>query len=98
MIEFELVRDPNRPPSVQIIKTVAEEKGTSPVDLPPLHDCVEVEALDILLRHSEGPFEMLFRYAGCWVLIENGKTVTVERSSQQEYLTKEDVREKMNSS
>ncbi|MDG5819838.1 HalOD1 output domain-containing protein [Natronococcus sp. A-GB7] len=53
-------------PSISIVERVADETGRSPLELPPLNETVDVDALDRLLETdgSSGPWPtVVFRYA-----------------------------------
>ena len=52
-----------------IATAVADTEGTDPLDLPPLYEWIDVDALAMVLngaheRHSDGTIEVKFTYAG----------------------------------
>ncbi|WP_226040830.1 HalOD1 output domain-containing protein [Natrinema sp. DC36] len=69
---------------VCIIDSIAQKDGTDPLDLPPLHDSIDTDALGDLFATTTGGAErsgrIEFRYAGYQVRVEFDEepTVTVE--------------------
>ena len=58
--------------SVQILSAVAVKLETDPLDLPPLNDAIDVEALEALFEsctNGECALELRFTYAGCAVTV-----------------------------
>lgn len=68
-------------PSMAVIEAVAATKGNEPETLPPLHDVVDSDALDSLIRGggSDGdrPVELWFSYAGTQVVVSSEGDLTV---------------------
>lgn len=62
----------------RIVETVATTKSVDPLDLPPLYDSIDPEALEKLVdRMDEG--EVVFTYAGTEVTVtEDGSVDVVE--------------------
>ncbi|WP_339102838.1 HalOD1 output domain-containing protein [Haloterrigena salinisoli] len=58
----------------EIVTRVSEMEGTDPLDLPPLYDSIDPEALDRLADSSDIRFE----YAGYSIAIENG-TIAIDQ-------------------
>jgi predicted dinucleotide-binding enzyme len=56
--------------SESIIRAVAAVSGRSPLDLPPLQESVDVDALDLLFASSTAIEGLRFTYAGHNVLVE----------------------------
>lgn len=68
-------------PGVSIVEAVADAVGESPMALPPLHEAVDVDAMNALLNEAsagDGVFLSL-RYADHVVVIDGGGTITVGR-------------------
>ena len=64
--------------SEAVIHTVARETDRDPLELPPLFDAVDPDALDALARTRRGG-DVTFEYAGQTVTVDcDGQTVTVE--------------------
>jgi hypothetical protein len=73
----------DRPVVETVARAVAEARDVDVLDLPPLGDAVDAEALARLCRRS-GPRSstdvlVSFAYAGCRVSIDDGETVSVSR-------------------
>ena len=56
--------------SESVIRTVAAVSGRSPLDLPPLQESIDVDALDLLFASSTSVEGLRFTYAGHDVLVE----------------------------
>lgn len=72
----------NPPQSVaeNVVQSVAASAKTDPVELPPLYDAIEPDALDAMVhRMSNG--EVCFSYAGHKVTVRNDGTVNVMEKS-----------------
>ena len=67
--------------SERVVESVAEAKGVDPLELGPLYDSIDPDALNSLFRGSpdgEGaPAELRFTMAGCEVLVREGGEVVV---------------------
>lgn len=80
-----IVEESDLPPSISVIEAVADAEGVDPLALePPLHDVVDPEALDALFTASStlpgGTGQVSFRYNGYDVVVENGGSVSVQKS------------------
>lgn len=65
--------------SIRVVRTVAVTTDTSPVDLPPLYDAVDPEALDKLFEPgSRGSCSISFSYARTDVFIAESGQVHVQ--------------------
>lgn len=64
-------------PSVAVVEAVAREAGVRPVDLPPLYDTIDPDALDQLLP-TDGLGLVRFRYDGYDVTLSGADDVRVE--------------------
>lgn len=65
------------PVSERVIHAVADETGTDPLDLPPLYETIDPDALDALIDSlSDG--ELTFRYTGCAVTIESTGAIELD--------------------
>jgi len=64
-------------PSVAVVEAVAREAGVRPVDLPPLYDTIDPDALDQLLP-TDGPGLVRFRYDDYDVTLSGADDVRVE--------------------
>lgn len=63
-----------------VIEAVAEAENADPVDLDPIYDAIDPDALDDLFRGREGEFgRVVFRYHGYRVTVgRNGRVVLDE--------------------
>lgn len=64
----------SRSPSERLVHAVAEQTNTDPVELPPLYDTIDPDALDALLSTLEGG-KIEFQYAGHAVRLESDGVV-----------------------
>lgn len=69
---------PNRTPSERVVETVAERTTRDPLELPPLFESIEADALDALVQGMERG-SVTFRYAGRSVTVDSSGTVTIEQ-------------------
>jgi hypothetical protein len=70
----------NEEPTDGIINAVAWVKGIDPIELEPLYEAVDAEALDALAESvDEGNVTVEFTYAGCEVRLTNEGTVTIQK-------------------
>lgn len=68
--------------SVQIVEAVAETAGVDPLELPPLYETIDPEAIDALIADSEAgqstsPDVIKFAYADHMVTVYGDQTVEV---------------------
>lgn len=66
--------------SQAVVTAVAEETGTDPIELDPLYNAVDSDALNTLLRSHEpvsdgSLLQVQFTYAGCEVHVASDGTV-----------------------
>ena len=64
-------------PSTAIVETVSARTGQSVVDLPPLYDVVDPDALDDLFTGRQTLGVVTFEYAGHDVTVRADRTVDV---------------------
>lgn len=67
----------NKPVSLRVVDEIADKEGTSPLELEPLYDVVDPDALDALFQSdsAEGTFE--FTYHGYHVVVREDGRLTV---------------------
>lgn len=73
----------DEPISRQVVDAVAAAKGVDPLELPPLYDTVDPDALDSLFGGSDAGAaitDLRFEIAGCEVLVRGSDDVVVVRS------------------
>ena len=70
-------RTTDGPMSDAVVTGVAAARETSPLELPPLADTVDPDALNTLFAADRTSCRVTFRYAGCHVLVAADRTVTV---------------------
>jgi hypothetical protein len=82
--EYDHVRavDDGEHVSESVIRTAAAVSGRSPLDLPPLQESIDVDALDLLFASSTAVEELRFTYAGHDVLVEPAR-VHVRRGERR---------------
>lgn len=68
--------EPDATASEAVVATVANRDGSDPVDLPPLYDAVDPDALDAIFRDGR-PGRVTFEYAGYEVTVCGRDQVTV---------------------
>ena len=61
----------------EIVESIAEAEGVDAVDLPPLGETLDTDALETLVS-SERDVTITFEYAGYWVGVDSRGTVTIE--------------------
>ena len=61
----------------EIVESIAEAEGVDAVDLPPLGEALDTDALETLVR-SENDVTITFGYAGYTVSVDSRGTVTIE--------------------
>lgn len=75
----------NQPVSYTLLCAVAEVEGCHPTDLPPLHDALDVDALDALFSTEMDEIpqfkgSLTFEYSDSFVTIWSGRSITVSVS------------------
>lgn len=75
----EWVRDTENTPVYAVVSAVAEVENTDPVELPPLYDAIDPEALnDLFTSRPDSALEQLsFQYAGYSVVVRGNGEVEV---------------------
>lgn len=56
-------------PSLSVVRTVSEESGTDTMELPPLYETIDPDALDAAIDDLETG-EIAFKYAGYSVTVD----------------------------
>lgn len=71
--------DSDKSPSICVVETVSEATGTDLMDLQPLYDAIDPDALDKLIgspdQFTEGCIQ--FRYEGCTITVDAGGWIAV---------------------
>lgn len=72
--------------SEEVISAVAAAKGTDPLDLDPLNDVLDPDALDSLCGDETGrsrsPDRIEFTYSGCEVVVAGDGSVSVSTTPE----------------
>ena len=71
--------------SQRVINAVADAKGVDPLDLDPMYDTIDPDALDALFRDGEASLagtELRFEYEDCEVRIEGSGEVSITLSEE----------------
>lgn len=69
--------------SQQVVEAVADATGVDPLDLPPLYDSIDPDALDALFSHADSSLsitELRFELEGCEVLVRGSGEIVVTPS------------------
>lgn len=75
-------------PATRVVTAVAAAADTDPVDLPPLYDTLDPEALNTLINSSEsGSVLLTFSYTGYRVTVHGNGEVDVEGEPDHEAAT-----------
>lgn len=61
----------------QVIRTVAETTGTDPLELPPLYNTIDPDALDTLVEGMTTG-SISFTYTGCNITVQSDGTVSID--------------------
>ncbi|WP_226005977.1 HalOD1 output domain-containing protein [Natrinema salinisoli] len=64
-------------PAMKIVQKVSRAKGVDIVDLEPLYDTVDGDALDSLLRTADQDVEVTFQYAGYTVTVRGDGQISL---------------------
>ncbi|GAA0522478.1 hypothetical protein SAMN04488066_105101 [Halorubrum aquaticum] len=69
-------------PSTAVVEAVASANGREPLEMPPLYDTLDAEALDGLLTAdrdgAHGNVGVSFTYDGAYVWVDSGGTIEVD--------------------
>lgn len=69
----------NDSPSLRVIDALATTTGTDPLELDPLYEAVDPEALDKLFQDDSGAFAVVsFEYEGHSVEVRGDGTISVD--------------------
>lgn len=63
--------------SEQVVLAVAAETDTDPLDLPPLYETLDPDALDSVV-HKSPDCTVTFQYAGCTLTVESSSNIFVD--------------------
>ena len=64
-------------PSQEIVTVVAQARGVDPMELEPLYDVMDPDALDDLCESSDGNLELAFDYADVRVVVTSEEIAVV---------------------
>lgn len=65
------------PASIAVLEAVEATTGNHVLQLPPLHDFIDPDALDALVRSTDESFQIEFDYAGVPVVITGDGQISV---------------------
>lgn len=68
----------NRTPAERVVQTIAETVATDPLELPPLFESIDPDALDAFVRGLERG-SVTFTYAGRSVTVDGDGSVTIDQ-------------------
>lgn len=72
-------RPPDTSLAVEIVESVAEQKGSDPTELRPLAHELDTDALETLFASRDRkPVRVSFEYEGYTVHVDSDRTITVE--------------------
>lgn len=79
----EWTRDGKDTPVYAVVSAVAEVEQTDPIELPPLYDAIDPEALNTLFtaRSDPGLDQITFQYAGYTIVIQASGEVQVRSAT-----------------
>jgi len=63
--------------AVEIVEEVAQLEGKDAIDLPPLGEAIDIDALERVAQAEE--VRVAFRYSGYEVVVESGNITVTER-------------------
>lgn len=63
-----------------LVQAVEAATGIDAIDLPPLHDAVDPDALNALVRSTDQTLHVTFEYAGLAVAIEGNGEISLKDS------------------
>ncbi|WP_458188212.1 HalOD1 output domain-containing protein [Haladaptatus sp. NG-WS-4] len=63
--------------SYRVVVAVADEAGTRTIDLPPLYESIEPDALDELVERGDSNLVVSFPFAGHEVVVRGDGTVEI---------------------
>lgn len=88
MVQYDPSNSPsgNSAVSQRVVAAVADARDVDPLELPPLYDTIDSDALDQLFaRGSEkGPGRVIFVMAGCEVMVHSDGEVDVTAPGERE--------------
>lgn len=71
------MRERSSPISERVVRAVATYTDTDPLELPPLYDAIDPDALNALVSELSGG-GLSFQYAGHSVTVESSSTIQVD--------------------
>lgn len=78
MNEILVTPDQTEPISHQVVEAVAEAEGATPLELEPLYDSVDPDALDALARRGSSDVAIEFTYENYRVRVGDSNRVRIE--------------------
>lgn len=80
--------DSTATPATRVVTAVAGAADTDPIDLPPLYDTIDPEALNTLIKSAEnGSVLLTFSYTGYTVIVHGDGEIDVEETPGHEAAT-----------
>lgn len=67
--------------STAVVEAVSDRTETPVLDLPPVYDVVDPDALDVLFEGRETHGAVTFRYAGQVVTVRSDRTIEVDEAT-----------------
>lgn len=67
-----------------VVERVAAKEGCDPLELPPLWESIDTEALEQCLNSAETPIEIQFRYCRYSITVRVDEAVTVTIADDEE--------------
>ena len=70
---------------MKVVDAVADAKGVDPLELDPLHEAIDLEALEAIFSTAEGrsAVELSFTVAGCEVVVRGPDQISVTPLARQ---------------
>lgn len=71
-------------PSTEVVMAVAAAKDVDPLELDPLHDIVDTDALDAIVRSGTVTrYRLEFEYCGAWVELSSSGDLVVTPDAER---------------
>lgn len=67
----------DRPLGPVILEAVSEESGTDVLELPPLEDVIDTDALESLFRDCQTDWTLGFHYDGYEVVVQSNRSIAL---------------------
>lgn len=73
--------------SERIVREIARAKGVDPLDLEPLYDVIDTDALDSMFQSSPSTASLEFEYSGYEVRVEGPEEIEIAETRAHSFTT-----------